>query len=355
MVTTAAASNGSAQAQREASATVFSYLIDNTIIRTDNRLGQWRTTRVAPNAPKSEPVGQALDLSRDGRTLWALAASDMRLLALDPQTLRLRRSIKLRAGITPRALRLGRRSGRIYVGYNVITPNPEGAASQQAAAYLMILSPSGQRVLADVRLRGATSGSWWLWSLALDAAERTAYVTYHGSNTTGLDFVRLQGRDAHPCARSTRACWSRPHGAVVVHGDRVFTTTGGPWIAEFSADGRLRRRLDTGLGNTHLMAFSIDRGSLRIYAVSDCSTRRGVGVVDLSTGEPIPYAPRPASTACGSSIASSNGTVIVGKTAHADPAHGRRGALLLLDAATGEQLKQRPTTAEPTSVIIQQR
>lgn len=334
-------------ASAERPAAVYAYLADNTIVRTDEQFGVWRITRIAPKAAVQGGAGHSLAFSADGRTLWALSVTGQRLVALAPLTLAIRRSIAFPPTEVPRALAVGPRTGRLYVAYTVERPVPK-RRDQPKDARLRILDPSGTRRLADTLVRPAGRRSWWVYALAVDQEERRAYVSYHGSDTSGLDTLNIRDRRMTRCRRpGYLVCWGQPHGTVAVVGDNVYAATGAPWIGEYARDGTLGRRLETGLGNVHLMEFAVTPGGDRLYAATWCAFGLAFASVDVASGEATPLK----STACGNSIAATSTSAIVGSIRRgvADP--NRRGKLLVVDPATGDVVRQHMTPSEPVDLL----
>lgn len=141
-------------ASAERPAAVYAYLADNTVVRTDEQFGIWRIRRIAPKAAVQGGAGHSLAFSADGRTLWALSVTGQRLVALAPTTLAIRKSVVFAPTEVPRALAVGRRTGRLYVAYTVERPVPK-RRDQPKDARLRILDPAGTRKLADTLVRPA--------------------------------------------------------------------------------------------------------------------------------------------------------------------------------------------------------
>lgn len=334
-------------ASAERTAVVYAYLANNTVVRTDERFGVWRVARIAPKAAVQGGAGHSLAFSADGRTLWALSVTGQRLVGLSPATLALRKRVTFAPTEVPRALAVGRRSGRLYVAYTVERPVPK-RRDQPKDARLRILDPSGTRTLADTLVRPAGRRSWWVWALVIDDQERRAYMSYHGSDTSGLDALSISGRRMTRCRRPGYiVCWGQPHGTLAVVGDHVYTATGAPWIGEYAPDGTLRRRLETGLENVHLMEFAVNPAQDKFYAVAWCFFGAAFATVNLPSGEPTTSNSR----ACGNSIAATDTSAIVGSIRRgvADP--DRRGKLLVVDPATGDVTRQHVTPSEPVDIL----
>jgi hypothetical protein len=349
LVATLTAAPGAAT-QRQTTIPVYALLADNTVIRTDTAFGAWRSVRLAPPPRDIGGLTAALALSRDGGTLWALAASARRLVALDAATLRVQQTIELPSSRSPRSLAVGQRTGRIYVASNVVVPTA-ARRDPRRSVRLAVRDPSGRRLLADRLLRPHGGRSWLVYSLALADDERRAYVSYHGSDTTGLDTVDVDALRLTRCrSRSMLGCWGQPHGIAVPYGEDMLTATGASWIADYTLEGRLVRRLETGLVRSHVMEFAVSPTEGRLYAAGACGYAPGFAAVDLESGERVPLPP--SGRICGFPVAARDGEVAVGVSATAVPSPRRRGALAIVDGATGRVLRRRSTRAEPADVFM---
>lgn len=348
-VTAAAASTG--REALGAPAPVFAYLADNTVVRTDARLVSWRVVRVGERPGEIISTGQLLARSRDHRILWALVRSESKLVALSDD-LRTVKVVPLPKSWSVRALAVGPKTGRLYLAYNIPTTR-RGRHDPLRAARLAVLAPDGSRRLTDALLRPNGGRSWLVWSLALDPAERHAYISYHGSDTTGLDVATLRAATIVNCrtaADSRGGCWTHPHGLAVAGEDGVVASTGSQTIEVYDADGTLVRSLDTGLENTHLMAFALDRAGDRLFAAGSCGYVPGFAVVGYSSGRRQLL--RRSRAICGETLAFAGGdAVIIGKTALPVPDPQRQGRLLRIDARGGTVTASRATASEPTDVI----
>lgn len=233
---------------------VYLYLANNTLVRTDEALSTWRASRIAPGATVGNAASSSLALSRDRRTLWVLSSTSRVLVAVSPKTLAVRRTIKMPVGQQPRAVAVGPRTGRIYLAYVVEHPDPK-LHDPPRDARVRVLNPAGTQRLSDTLIRSAAGKrSWFVHTLTLNDAERDAYLSYHGSNTTGLDSISIAGSRLTRCRKAALlGCWGQPHGSVQVVGEHVYAATGAPWVAEYTSNGELERRLETGLGAVHLM------------------------------------------------------------------------------------------------------
>jgi hypothetical protein len=340
-----------AQADRTAASdgAVFAYLADNTLVRTDERFQLWQVARIAPrNNRVRGGTGSSLAVSRDRRTLWVLSTTARRVTAVSPETLAPRRTITFPPDQEPRAVVVGPRTGRLYIAY-VIEHSVQGRRDPPRDARIRVLNPAGTQRLSDTLVRAAGRYSWFVHTLAADDIEKNLYVSYHGSDTSGLDSLTISGSKLTRCQRAgRRVCWGQPHGHVQAKGTHVYTATGAPWLAEYTRNGTLSRRLETGLTGVHLMEFALSLDRSRLYAVASCGAKSGFANVDLTTGT----AETSPSPACGNTIDATASSVLVGTTATGVPIPTRRGRLLALDPETGSIVGQHTTSAEAVDVLV---
>lgn len=346
----AAASNGREAAGRPA--VVYAYLANNTIVRTDAAFSTWKVARVGKAPTDIISTGELLAHSRDHRTVWALVRSESTLVALTPQ-LRTLKVISLPKRWSVRALTVGPKSGHLYIGYNVETLK-RGRVDPLRSARLAVFTSDGSRRITDTLLRPHGGRSWLVWSLALDPAERRAYISYHGSDTTGLDVATIRGATIVNCrsGRDARGsgCWTHPHGLALAGEDDVVASTGSQTIEVYDTNGTLVRSLDTGLENNHLMEFAIDRAGDRLVAAGSCGYVPGFAVVGYSAGERKVLTR--SRSICGETVAfAGRDLVLVGKTALPVPDPLREGQLLRIDAQRGVITGSHRTASEPTDLL----
>jgi hypothetical protein len=346
---------GAASSGREAAGkpvSVYAYLADNTIVRTNAVFGTWKVARLGEAPADIISTGGLLARSRDHRIVWALVRSESTLVALTPD-LRTLKVIRLPKSWSARALSVGAKTGRLYIAYNVATLK-RGRHDPLRSARLAVFTSDGSRRITDALLRPNGGRSWLIWSLALDPAERRAYISYHGSDTTGLDVATINGATILNCRTAGDSqgggCWTHPHGLALAGEEDVVASTGSQTIDVYDTSGTLLRSLDTGLENNHLMEFAIDRAGGRLFAAGSCGYVPGFAVVRYSTG--IRQLLSRSRSICGKTLAFAGGdVVIVGKTALPVPDPIREGQLLRVDAQRGVITGSHRTASEPTDIL----
>jgi hypothetical protein len=335
-----------------APAAVYAFLADNTVVRTNANLETWKIVRVGKEPPEIISTGQLLATSRDHSVVWALVRSEGTLVALT-RDLRVRKVIQLPKHWSPRAITVGPKTGRLYIAYNVETLK-RGRHDPLRSARLAVFAADAGRRLSDTLLRPNGGRSWLVWSVAVDPAERRAYVTYHGSDTTGLDVARINGARIVNCPvqRGARSgCWTHPHGLAVAGDDDVVAATGSPTVEVYDTSGTLVRSLDTGLEGNHLMGFELDRAGDRLFAIGSCGYVPGFAVVSFSTG--VRQLLTKSRSICAETLSFAGGDVVIaGQTALPVPAPYREGRLLRIDARRGKVTGSRGTPSDPTDVLV---
>ncbi len=145
-----------------------------------------------------------------------------------------------------------------------------------------------------------------------------------------------------------------------LYGDGLLVSEGNGPIYEIGAAGRVRRTFDSRLKHNHLLEFTVDRHTDRLYAVGSCLYDGGFTVLDLRTGRARILVQEPNYDICGerSALASSS-LLVVAKTLGVIPQIGLQGPqigvqghLLFLDTRTGQVQRSVSTPAEPVDVLV---
>lgn len=222
---------------------------------------------------------------------------------------------------------------------------------------------------------------WDVYQGAVSADERRIYLSYHGEKITGIDWFDLDASGLHRCKPPLPVFPSSgcipAHGGFVLHGNDLLAATGTNVILDVGPDGVIRRAFDTKLNRNHLMEFTVDAASNRLYAVGSCGDAGGLSAVDLSGGgilttptsegdwrwraTPEPSAirvlvlPEPGiadtSEPCGQRIViAPSGQLVIAHLPLPDPHLGIPGALQFVDPTTGRVTRSVVTPAEPLDV-----
>jgi len=356
-------------------ATIFTMLATNRLLAFARDGSALADLTLAAPSPAARSSGQFLALSRDGRRLFALApGTPERVVVLDVATFATLASYPLPPGDDiVRSLLVGPATGRLYLVGNRAAPgSPTPATSagmEQSAAGVVVtvLDPDGGRVVATWTARAAAGHDWFVYQAALAADERQLFLSYHGTDTTGIDRFALTETGLARCtsAGPPNVGCLRAHGPFALYGDGLLLQHGDEsLIYATDQEGQVRRTFDTQLVGNHMVALAVDARAERLYAVGDCSYVPGYSVLDLSADGPptttaTPATPFIAPTAgdgpppCGSQLAlGPAGLVVVGQSARPEPDPLLPGKLLLLDGRTGGVDRTVVTPAAPIDVLV---
>lgn len=181
----------------------------------------WRVIDAQAKMASAGPGTTRLAAAANGRTILAVDEAGHRILSLNADTLARTVFARFAKAEEPRGVVVGQRTGRVYVAYNTLS-----AQAGKRSAHLSVFNRNGQR-LADTRLRKANR-SWLVYAMAISADESRAYVSYHGSDTTGLDSIEVSAGRLRACSAGSAvaACWGKPHGGVATTARGVLTATG---------------------------------------------------------------------------------------------------------------------------------
>lgn len=248
-----------------------------------------------------------------------------------------------------RSLAVGSRSGNVFV----FGESPDGVVARRLDIATGIVGPS-------LIVRSTGDGrQWMVYEGLVSQDEDRLYVSYHGPDTTGVDWIDLVPSGAQRCAATTipgLGCL-RTHGGIAVTADELFATNGEGDILVFDHDGIVRKTLATGLEGNHLMEFELDTQRQVIRAVGSCGYTGGLAAVPLQGGSRrviVPPRSQAAAVVCGERLASTadGSTIVLAATRRptADPAIA--GTLQFVDAATGALLKTVSTSAEAIDVVV---
>jgi hypothetical protein len=314
-----------------AAASVVALLLNGHVVAADPATGAVVT---GPQiGATTRYVGDLLARSRDGRTVYALTAHAV--VALDAPTLAVTRRYALPPRTTFRAIAVGQRTGRLYLAGN--TPS---------AAVGAVLAPASGRYLAQTTLRGG--GDWLVLGISVADDERSLYVSYHGSSTTGADRVAVRGRGLARCRDRTPpriACLSE-HGNVRAWRGSVVATTGEGPLLVLSPAGAALARIQLGLPGNHVMQLAISPDGSEAAVIGSCGYAGGLSLVDLATRTRRVFG-RIDREICGERVAYSGNSVLVARNALPVP-QGTPSAITVVDRATGRVTRSIPV---PTDVL----
>jgi hypothetical protein len=264
---------------------------------------------------------------------------------------RLRMRIDLPAGLDARSLVVGARSGTLYVLGNREGTRRNEVEELERSAQLLVVDPRARRVRKSIEIRPLDGRSWWVNSAALAADERTLYVTYHGSDTTGADWIALP--ELRRCPRSRRP-WAGClpddlHGHLLPLAAGGFVAaTGSPRLVRYDGSRRLTAKLDTRLAGNHPMDFAVSKREDVVAAVGSCVYRPGLALLDLRSGQSrLSTQER---DICGERIAFAGNKLVVGRNAET-VASTRPGQILVVNPESGAIAGSLRTPAEVVDLL----
>lgn len=222
----------------------------------------------------------ALAVGPDG-VAYAVApaeASRPVLFAVDVDTGRTRFTLPLPEKVEARVTVADPTRRRVYV----LASRPAGRGGRQAV--VVVLDPGARRVVETVPVSPADGRHWIPYAGALSAGMGRLAISYHGEDTTGVDFLDTATLRRAPCATPGAVpCTTRVHGRILPYGEGFAASTGFEDILLLSADGRITGRVDTQLAGNHLMEFDVDNGRHTVYALGPCGYTGGLAAAAGST------------------------------------------------------------------------
>lgn len=345
-----------------APARVVVLLADKRVVALGGaRLNPVWTTRLGSPSGR-QVIGRYLAWGRGGEldVLVPGAGTSGRLIVLDPTTGRRRADWELPRGVAYRSLTVGTRTGAVYLFGNRARGRASLGPGQEAV--VTVLDPASGRVIRTWTARPADGRHWSVYRGEVSADEQRLFLSYHGPDTTGIDWFRLRGRTLTRCRPPSLdvACIDS-HGAFTPYGRGLLVATGLNTIEHVDLRGNLIRRYDTGLIGNHLMEFALDGERKRLFAAGPCGYVGGMSRVDLRSGRIDKLAPRlpdarttdslPKNGVCGERISwLGQGRVVLFRVANAVPEPGSSASVLALDASTGDVVASHPSTA-PLDVL----
>jgi hypothetical protein len=297
--------------------------------------------------------GRLLAMTPDGTTVYVLVRHSQRpsIAVVAAASGRLLMRIPLPAGLNARSLVVAPRSGTLYVLGSREGTRRNEVEGLESSAQLLVVDPDAGRARKRIELRPLEGRDWFVYSAALAPDERTLYVTYHGSDTTGADWIALP--ELRRCRRSPRP-WAgclpddlHGHLQPLAAGGFV-AATGSPRLVRYDGSRWLEAKLDTRLAGNHLMDFAVNKREDAVAAVGSCVYRPGLALVDLRTGES--RVSRDERHVCGERIVFAGKALVVGRNAET-VASTRPGKILVVDPASGAIAGSLRTPAEVVDLL----
>lgn len=297
--------------------------------------------------------GRLLATNPDGTTVYVLVRDSKRpsIAVVAAASGRLRTRISLPAGLDARSLVVGARSGTLYVLGNREGTRPNQVEGLEASAQLLVIDPAAGRVRKRIEIRPLDGRDWFVNSAAVAPDERTLYVSYHGPDTTGADWIALPA--LRRCRRSLRpsaGCLPDDlHGHLLPLAAGGFVAaTGSPRLVRYDGSTRLTAKLDTQLAGNHLMDFAVNKREDVVAAVGSCVYRPGLALLELRSGQSrLSTHDR---DVCGERIAFAGNKLVIGRNAET-VASTRPGTILVVNPASGGIAGSLRTPAEVVDLL----
>jgi hypothetical protein len=225
---------GVAHVRKSSSGAVAVLLEDNSLLMLGRTRGVVNRVRLA--RPSAQPMGgRYLARTRSGNLVAVAPGRKKDVLAIVNARGRVIRRVTLPSGIHFRAIELGASTGRVFLGGEITTTRATKFGTLAKTAVLTVMSLSGQG-FATTKLRrpdghGSRLGplDWSIYDIAVSRDEQRVYVSYHGSNTDGADWIDV-GRDVSTrCLSSSEPACPRRSGSRALSGstDRSTRTSQG--------------------------------------------------------------------------------------------------------------------------------
>jgi hypothetical protein len=255
--------------------------------------------------------------------------------ALDPRTLAVKRRYSLPRAIAFRSLVRGPRSGRLYLAGN----------NRDDDALAAVLDPRSSRLEFTTVRTGPPD--WYVFATAVSRDERRLFLSYHGTRTTGADWLAVEGFALRRCSVQSRpdvGCLNL-HGDVAAYGGHVLATTGDGPVVELDLAGATVRRFDPRIPGNHLIEFALDRVSRRLLVIGSCGYAGGLSLIDLRSGRArvLGYRHR----ICGERVAPASGRVAVVAANQLPVPEGGAGLVKTVDLRSGKLVHRTDVEAEP--------
>jgi hypothetical protein len=333
---------------------VYVLLADNRLAIINLQSGAREEILELAEPPATEKlfVGRRVALGNDGVTLFALTSgADGKTDAVamvDAKSLSVVARWPLDSAGFFQGLDVGHSSGRVYVF---------GQRDSDKLTVLALDSSNGSTVRSFSH-DFADGRSWRVLQASISDDEQRLYLSYHGEDTTGVDWFRID--DA---LTRCNVMHVRPNvGCIPGHGgfdcsvQRCLVATGSAEILDYpSVDAATsydaKRGLDTLLGgNNHVMEFTVDHGNQRLFALGSCGYTGGLSIVDLATGE----ADLLSREVCGERVVlGPEGTLLIATLPRPVPSLNAAGsALLVVDSTSGEVVREVSLPANPVDLAV---
>lgn len=268
--------------------TVFTVVRDNRLLAVHAPDGAVVTERrlAPPPSPAALVLtGHYMDLSTDQQRLFVLVAGAVdvpsRLVVVDVATAEVRATDPLEHNTLFRSLMVGPKTGQLFLFGNrvestAIYPPPPDAprlGTPAKSVAVALLDPDSRAIQRQWLAKQSAGYDWLVYQGALSDDERQLFISYHGPDTSGIDWFEVAGNALQRCQAvefPNMGCLFRAHAGFRLDEDGMLVATGEHIILHLNRDGAIKQRFDTRLENNHLEEFVLDRQHPQIYAVGSC-------------------------------------------------------------------------------------
>lgn len=353
---------------------IFSLLANSELIKVSPASGRIED-KVSLGTPPAAPWfdNHYLAASTNGRTIFALvpAGSDgsFRVAVINAAIDSISKRYRLPKGLVFRSLTVGPKTGLLYLFGNQPVGKEIhnfGGRYRAEEAIVAVLNPKSGKILKSKTIRKAHNGrDWFVYTGTVSPDEKLLFVSYHGTNTTGIDWIKNQPKGLNRCQAHSPAGQGciYAHGNVEVYKGKLLATLGDPpKVEETGQTGGIIKKWNTRLKGDHLMEFALNKPAGHLYAIGSCGYTGGLSRVDLKTGRVKLLAPTRTGLAsssvqqqavCGDWVVNGEGSLlVVGKISGNSAQAGTPGSLLLVDGESGRKLRAVTTPAEPVDALI---
>lgn len=328
---------------------MFALLSDRALLKVSTKDGRvLGSVQLGTRAPVAAAVGDFIAASSDAKRLFVLVPAAERdgqsIIELSSATLKIRQRFSLPAGIVFRSLQTGPRSGRLYVVGN------RGTNRNVDAPVLLVLDPNSGAVLDRLIVRPARGRDWYVGDAAISSDERYLAVSYHGTDTTGADWIRLsEAPEVCPDRTPAYLACLGLHGDVAFREHNLVATTGEGPLVERARDDRLVRSWPPKLPRNHLTHFTLDNPSRRAVVLGSCGYAGGISVISLDSASTkvIGYPEK----LCGEAASFAEPELLaVARNALPVP-QGTASKIDFVDLGTGRIVRHTPTRSDVVALL----
>jgi hypothetical protein len=234
--------------------------------------------RISLGQPSPLPrQGQYLRFNSDRTLLFVLVpkgagTSDL-VSVVDIRSLTVKATWPLDPSTSFRSIDVGSRTGNVYLFGN-----------RGADIVIVVLDPRDGNLLNNWNHHPADDRDWTVYQGLVSEDEATLFVSYHGADTTGIDFFQVADgltRCISTSSAPNSGCLEG-HGKVALVDGRLYVATGGPLIYEY-VNGERVSSVNTLLNGNHLTEFAVDSSTNRLFAIGSCGYTGGLSATDLTT------------------------------------------------------------------------